>query len=56
MKPAAPRVETDPLHPLTGARTAMRVRHADLEAEEFESPKGNFGIAYREHVSCEDTG
>ncbi len=34
----------------------MRVRHADLEAEEFESPKGNFGVAYREHVSCEDTG
>ena len=34
----------------------MRVRHADVELNEFESPKGNFGVAYRDHVSCEDSG
>ena len=34
----------------------MRVRHADVEASDFESPKGHFGVTYRDHVSCEDTG
>ena len=33
----------------------MRVRHADVEANEFHSPKGDFGITYRDYISCEDT-
>ena len=36
--------------------TDMRVRPADVETSEFESPKGTFGVAYRDHVSCQDTG
>ena len=34
----------------------MRVRQEDIEPNDFESPKGRFGVAGREHVSCEDTG
>ena len=34
----------------------MRVQHADVKADDFESPKGRFGVTYREHISCEATG
>jgi uncharacterized cupin superfamily protein len=34
----------------------MKVQHTDTEANDFESPKGHFGITYRDHISCEDTG
>ena len=34
----------------------MRVRFTDTEADGFESPKGKFGVEYRDYVDCEDTG
>lgn len=34
----------------------MRVRHADVKAGDFTSPKGRFGVEYREYVNCETTG
>ncbi|MEE2659034.1 MAG: hypothetical protein VX733_11050 [Candidatus Latescibacterota bacterium] len=34
----------------------MRVRHQDLKADELESPKGKFGIVFREHARCEASG
>jgi mannose-6-phosphate isomerase-like protein (cupin superfamily) len=34
----------------------MRVRHADVKADDFTSPKGRFGVEYREYINCEDTG
>ena len=34
----------------------MRVRHADVEASDFESPKGTFGVTFREYITTEDTG
>ena len=32
----------------------MRVRHADVEVSDFESPKGTFGVTSREHITTED--
>ncbi len=34
----------------------MKVRHADVEASDFTSPKGHFGATFREYISCKDTG
>lgn len=34
----------------------MRVRHADVETSDFDSPKGRFGCTFREYFTCEDTG
>jgi uncharacterized cupin superfamily protein len=34
----------------------MKVQHADVKADGFESPKGNFGVTYRDYIDCEKTG
>ena len=34
----------------------MKVPHADVKADHFQSPKGRFGITYRDYIDCEKTG
>ena len=34
----------------------MRVRHADVETSDFDSPKGRFGCTFREYFTYEDIG
>ncbi len=34
----------------------MHIRHADVKEDSFESPKGTFGVTYRDYVDCEKSG